>query len=73
MEPTLRDEVQRFTQACEALSGFAQEHDGLTDAERGTVRNFIRAREQDVVPPPPPPSSDDAPLAGTLSNLPLID
>jgi hypothetical protein len=73
MEPILREEVQRFTQACEAFAGFAQENDALTDAERGIVRNCLRVLEQEVAPSPPPPFPDDAPLAATLSNMPLID
>jgi hypothetical protein len=73
MESTLREEVQQFARACEALSAFAQEHNGLTEEEGGIVRNFIRALEQEVVPASPEPPQDDAPLAAPLAHLPLID
>jgi hypothetical protein len=73
METTVREEVQKFTRACEALSGFAHEHNGLTALERETVVNFVRALEQEVAPPPPEPPQDDPPLAATLSHVPLID
>lgn len=73
MEMNLREEVQQFTQTCEALSAFAQEHNGLTNEERGVVRNFVRALEQEVAPSSPEPPQDDAPLASPLAHLPLID
>ena len=73
MESTLREEVQQFTRACKALSAFAQEHNGLTDAEREAVRNFVRALEQEVAFSSPEPPQDDAPLASPLAHLPLID
>lgn len=69
MESTLREEVQEFTRACGALSEFAQEHNGLTDAERGVVRSFVKALELEVAPASPESPQDDAPLA----HLPLID
>lgn len=73
METTLREEVQAFTRACEALAGFAHQHHGLTDPERETMLNFVRALELEVAPSPPQPPQDDAPLAATLSHVPLID
>jgi hypothetical protein len=73
VESTSREEVQQFTRACEALLAFAREHNGLTDEERGVVRNLIRAMEQEVAPASPEPPQDDAPLAAPLAHLPLID
>jgi len=74
MEPILiRDQVQDFTRACQALTGFGHTHNGLTALEHETVANFARALEEEVglLAPELPP--DNPPLAATLSNVPLID
>jgi len=73
METNTREEVLAFTRACEALAGFAHTHNGLTEAERGIVRNYVRGLEKEVAPSSPALSGDDAPLAATLSHVPLID
>lgn len=74
MEPApIRDQVHDFTKACQALTGFAHAHNGLTALERETVFTFVRALEEEVGPFSPGPSPDDTPLAATLANMPLID
>ena len=69
----IRDQVHDFTRACQALTGFAHAHNGLTDLERETVRKFVQALEQELGPLASQPSPDDPPLAATLSNFPPID
>lgn len=72
MEPApIRDQIHDFTRACQALTGFAHAHNGLTALERETVSSFVRALEEEVGSFSPEPSPDDSPLAATLSHVPL--
>ena len=68
----MRPEVQEFMRICEALTGLALQNE-LIHEEHGIVLNCVRVLEKEVIPAPPPPTEEDAPLAATLSNLPLID
>ena len=65
MESAIREEVETFTRACQALADFVH-HDRLTEQERMVVVSFVRALELEVEPPIPFPSPDDPPLAATL-------
>ena len=60
MEPApIRDQVHDFTKACQALTGFAHAHKGLTDLECETVRIFVLKLEEELQS-----STDDSPLGG---------
>ena len=68
----MRPEVQEFMRICETLTRVAHQNE-LTHEEHGIVLNCVRTLEKEIVPAPPPLTKGDAPLAATLSNLPLID
>jgi hypothetical protein len=63
METTnIRNGILDFTRACQALAEFAQAHDGLSELERETVRNSVRALGEKIAPSNSPPWEDDSPL-----------
>jgi len=57
----IRDQVHNFTKACQALTGFAHAHNGLTALERERVFTFVRALEEEVGPFSPEWSLADPP------------
>ena len=72
MEPApIRHQVHDFTRACQALTGFAHAHNGLTAVERETVCNFVRALENKVGPFSPESSPGRPALGGTPRSLAL--
>ena len=65
----LREEVQAFMQACQALSKFSR-YNGVTSVERDAIDICVQALRLDLHHKLSPA---DPPLAATLSNVPLID
>ena len=69
MEPSVvREEVLEFTRACEALAGFAHQHNGLTTLEREFVLNFVRALDLEAGPFAPA-SPESPPMEAKVSPI----